>query len=165
MHVWYLKGWRVLKSGIRVHNTEAADNMWLTCCALHNMLLDIDGLSVGWQNSAPSHQELQSGQFQDDKIPDAIQRLLSTEQEVIRTYDQSSCGYNPASTVPFSSKEDNGQSSSTIQSQRIIAEGEGVAVNELVPFSQFWAMLIENFNVLFHEQKITWPKQLAGAAP
>ena len=32
-----LKGrWRVLKSGIRVHNTEAADNIWLTCCALHN---------------------------------------------------------------------------------------------------------------------------------
>jgi hypothetical protein len=29
---------RVLKSGIRVHNTEAADNIWLTCCALHNLL-------------------------------------------------------------------------------------------------------------------------------
>ena len=34
--------WRVLKTGIQVNNTEAADNMWLTCCALHNMLLDID---------------------------------------------------------------------------------------------------------------------------
>jgi hypothetical protein len=57
--------------------------------------------------------------------------------------------------VPFSSKEDNRQSySSTIQSQRIIAEGEGVAVNEL-PLSQFRAMLIENFNVLFPEQKMT----------
>jgi hypothetical protein len=127
------------------------------------MLLDVDGLSVGWQNGVPSHWELQSGQFQDDEIPDAIRRLLSTEQ-VIRTYDQSSCGCNPASTVPFSSKEDNGQSSPTIQSQRIIAEGEGVAVNEL-SLSQFRAMLIENFDVLFHEQKITWPKRLAGAAP
>jgi hypothetical protein len=37
-------------------------------------------------------------------------------------------------------------------------------VNEL-PLSQFRAMLIENFNVLFPEQKMTWPKRLAGAAP
>jgi hypothetical protein len=160
-----LKGrWRVLKSGIRVHNTESADNMWLTCCAMHNMLLDVDGLSVGWQNGVPSHWELQSGQFQDDDIPDAIRRLLSTEQ-VIRTYDRSSCGrrHNPASTAPFRNEEvDNGQRS--ILNQRIIAEGEAVAVNEL-PLSQFRAMLIDNFNVLFHEQKIAWPKRLTGSMP
>lgn len=41
-----LKGrWRILKTGIRLHNTEVSDNIWLTCCALHNMLLDVDGLS------------------------------------------------------------------------------------------------------------------------
>ena len=39
-----LKGrWRILKTGIRVHNTKVCDNIWLTCCALHNMLLDVDG--------------------------------------------------------------------------------------------------------------------------
>lgn len=37
--------WRILKTGIRLHNTEVADNVWLTCCALHNMLLDVDGLA------------------------------------------------------------------------------------------------------------------------
>jgi hypothetical protein len=43
-----LKGrWIVLKTGIRMHITEVADNIWLTCCALHNMLLDVDGLSTG----------------------------------------------------------------------------------------------------------------------
>jgi hypothetical protein len=26
--------WRILKTGIRLHNTEAADNVWLTCCAV-----------------------------------------------------------------------------------------------------------------------------------
>ena len=30
---------RILKVGIRVHGIEATDNIWLTCCALHNMLL------------------------------------------------------------------------------------------------------------------------------
>jgi hypothetical protein len=45
-----LKGrWRILKTGIRLHNTAAADKIWLTCCALHNMLLDVDGLNEGWE--------------------------------------------------------------------------------------------------------------------
>jgi hypothetical protein len=158
-----LKGrWRVLKSGIRVHNTEAADNMWLTCCAMHIMLLDVDGLSVGWQNGVPSHWELQSGQFQENEIPDAIRRLVSPD--AIRTYDRSSCGYNSAgagrSTEAAVSDDGNGHHST----HRIIAEGEAVAVNEL-PLSLFRAMLVEHFNVLFHEHKIVWPKRLAGTTP
>ena len=35
-----LKGrWRILKSGIRLHGVDVADNIWMTCCALHNLLL------------------------------------------------------------------------------------------------------------------------------
>jgi hypothetical protein len=46
-----LKGrWRILKTGIRVHSLEAADNIWFTCCALHNYLLHEDGLNVRWKN-------------------------------------------------------------------------------------------------------------------
>jgi DDE superfamily endonuclease len=40
-----LKGrWRILKTGIRLDGPEAADKCWLTCCALHNFLLEEDGL-------------------------------------------------------------------------------------------------------------------------
>jgi DDE superfamily endonuclease len=35
-----LKGrFRILKTGIRLDGPEAADNVWLTCCASHNLLL------------------------------------------------------------------------------------------------------------------------------
>ena len=37
--------WRILKTGFCCHNTEVGDNVWMTCCALHNHLLDVDGLS------------------------------------------------------------------------------------------------------------------------
>ncbi len=41
-----LKGrWRILKTGVRLHNTKVCDSIWLTCCALHYTLLDVDGLS------------------------------------------------------------------------------------------------------------------------
>ena len=40
-----LKGrFRVLKTGIRLEGPGAADRVWLTCCALHNFLLEEDGL-------------------------------------------------------------------------------------------------------------------------
>jgi hypothetical protein len=41
-----LKGrWRILKSGVRISGVDSVDYIWFTCCALHNWLLDIDGLS------------------------------------------------------------------------------------------------------------------------
>ena len=44
-----LKGrFRCLQTGIRVHGVEAADRIWFTCCALHNLLLDADGISAEW---------------------------------------------------------------------------------------------------------------------
>ena len=50
----FIGRWRILKSGIRVHGIEAADNIWFTCCALHNMLLNIDGLNKKWKKGIPS---------------------------------------------------------------------------------------------------------------
>jgi len=34
--------WRILKTGIRLHGVEVANKISKTCCALHNMLLEID---------------------------------------------------------------------------------------------------------------------------
>ena len=68
-----LKGrWRILKTGIRVHNTEASDNIWMTCCALHNFLLDVDGLSHKWEDGFPSINEADDGEIQDEDIPAAM---------------------------------------------------------------------------------------------
>ena len=46
-----LKGrWRVLKAGVRLHGTKTVDSVWKTCCALHNWLLEVDGLDNTWHN-------------------------------------------------------------------------------------------------------------------
>jgi len=37
-----------LKSGIRLEGVDAVDKVWLTCYALHNWLLEIDGLNAKW---------------------------------------------------------------------------------------------------------------------
>ncbi len=46
-----LKGRRqILKAGVRIHGVDGVDEVWFTCCALHNWLLDIDGLNGEWEN-------------------------------------------------------------------------------------------------------------------
>ena len=58
-----LKGrFRILKTGIRLHSFITMDNIWFTCCALHNMLLEIDGLHTRWINGVPSDYEGTLGQ-------------------------------------------------------------------------------------------------------
>ncbi len=41
-------GWRILKSGVRLHGVDAVDSVWFACCALHNWLLEVDGLTEEW---------------------------------------------------------------------------------------------------------------------
>ena len=38
----------VLKRGITLHGIELTNKIWLTCCVLHNFLLDEDGLDDNW---------------------------------------------------------------------------------------------------------------------
>ena len=67
-----LKGrWRILKSGIRLHGVDVADNIWKTYYALHNMMLHVDGYTEEWDDVL--------GQFDVEdmqNMPFAIQRLF-----------------------------------------------------------------------------------------
>ncbi|KAI2492793.1 Plant transposon protein [Fragilaria crotonensis] len=131
---WDLEGrWRILKSGIRVHNTEVGDNIWLTCCALHNMLLDVDGLSKAWKMVFVP---LGDGIWRVSRRRDsfAVRRLVDptgTEDFRLRHYDGSRFGYRrPPIVVSDNEEEDDdgnesdgncsrhSQSQSQSQSQR-----------------------------------------------
>ena len=44
-----MKGrWRILKTGVRLHKVQSVDMIWATCCALHNMLFEVDGFDEPW---------------------------------------------------------------------------------------------------------------------
>ena len=91
-----MKGrWRILKTGIRVEGVDTADKIWLTCCALHNWLLDTDGLDEEWTDGMPTSVwtgEMGRHDFEgiEDHIPNAISRL-STNLEPCN-YDMSRMG-------------------------------------------------------------------------
>lgn len=71
-----MKGrFRILKCGIRLHGVEAVDDLWATCCALHNMLLEVDGLSDEWEKGVPSDWEGALGNHEAEDIPLIFRRV------------------------------------------------------------------------------------------
>ena len=69
---------RVLKLPIRMCDFQEIDDMFFTCCILHNMCLDFDGGDDGWYLG-----DLQRGSFQDG--PDAL--FSDDENHQFYTYD------------------------------------------------------------------------------
>ena len=139
------------------------------------MLLDVDGLSKAWKNGVRSHWELESGEFGDDDIPFAIRRLIDpngTDEFRLRHYDGTQIGYQERRPVVVVSdgEEDDGDdrrnrtNRNRNRNQSLARIESGAAVNEL-NFFQFRSLLIENFNIRFHEDNVAWPKRLAHATP
>ena len=76
-----IKGrFRILKSPICLFNINSVDMIWKTCCALHNWLLEIDGLDkevTDGIDAPTSEWEGELGQFVADwEVPLPVQRLL-----------------------------------------------------------------------------------------
>lgn len=42
--------WRFLRNGIVLQKQEFIDNVFFTCCILHNLILEFDGLDSRWEN-------------------------------------------------------------------------------------------------------------------
>ena len=64
-----LKGrFTILKTGVKLHGFEFTDQIWLTCCALHNMLLFADGLDEGWENGKVTYWEKEALEYCDSNV-------------------------------------------------------------------------------------------------
>ena len=97
-------------------------------------------------------------------------RLTGTEDFRLRQYDGSrGFGYIRPSVVRDGEEDDsdnkqevgnwNGISHQPAGFKRIKS---GTAMNELNMY-QFRSLLVENFNIRFHENDIQWPRRLGGA--
>ena len=47
----------IIRYGTHFQSITRCDQLWLTCCAIHNILLDIDRLDDNWENRTPSNWE------------------------------------------------------------------------------------------------------------
>ena len=87
-----------MKSGVRISGVDSVDHyVWLTCCALHNWLLDIDGLSEKWVGGVRQYVSDWEGELGGivfdgihKDIPNALARLSNNLDA--RNYDLSGLG-------------------------------------------------------------------------
>jgi hypothetical protein len=132
-----LKGrWRILKAGVRIHGVDCVDDVWLTCCALHNWLLDIDGLSGEWNNGVP---------VSDWEGPIRGMDLEGIDAGVANIIARLSKNLNPRN---YEEGVDEGVETSTTTELKISSLS--------LPF--FRSKLVAHFSILFERNQIVWPK-------
>jgi hypothetical protein len=134
------KRWTILSKGVQARKLECADQVWKTCCALHNMLLEIDGFDEMWQGSIPNtaHGE--------GNTCFALQRLNSPDLESFTVFRPTE-GLLPSSgpVVELPTLVNN------LSAPRIVRN---------MGQDEFRQKLVEHFDILFWQNKIVWPKRV-----
>ena len=82
-----------LKTGTRVHDHIDTNHIWLTCCALHNMILEVDRIDEDWEAGVDSDWEGELGQHNPEdvlaKIPESICNRMILEGQSVCSADYS----------------------------------------------------------------------------
>ena len=164
-----LKGrWRILKTGIRMQG-ESADMIWLTCCALHNMLLESDGLDDAWSSDWTADSELNSSHEEDrEAMPISMRRLYDREM-LSRNYDATEIAAQMAAVASQQEREEAGGEARPLWAQPSRPDemdtDTGAASARVVrdlSCDYFRSCLVEHFDILFHHggsvgRHIKWP--------
>ena len=88
-----LKGrFRCLKLPIYHHDNAVIDNMFFTCCILHNMLLTEDGYDRRWENGV--NWAGQVGNHEEDEMPAIFRKHYIRSRNATTTTDFSLIGIN-----------------------------------------------------------------------
>jgi Plant transposon protein len=140
-----LKGrWRYLKTGIRLFSVKAIDDIWCTCCALHNMLLEIDGQNDDWGSveMVDINEEFDQDEYND--IPFALRRLRRRRQLMEMEF------------------EEVGESTERVVGGVAVASGDDTEEDVIyrvrdVEFESFRRMLVAHFQICNHENEVHWP--------
>jgi hypothetical protein len=164
-----LKGrWRILKTGIRLSGVDSADKIFLTCCALHNWLLETDGFTNNWNNGIPasdpsvpsSDWDGPLGEHDPDDfavIPRAIMNLHNPV--AMRSYDLS--GMGPGADTVLAADTNNSNVSEDIPLDEAhnnnSTSNSGATLVRSLSLAEFRRRLIIHFAIAYRRREIRWP--------
>jgi hypothetical protein len=158
-----LKGrWRILKAGIRVHGVEKADAIWHTCCALHNWLLEFDGLEgpVGgvqascWEGEDGELGEYTVERFAGQQAINAIQAINNTPQA--RRFDLSGMGAGD-DVDPIEAPAVGRNNYDALHARLQANRTNSPRVVKDLPLDYFRDHLIEHFDIKWRRNEVDWP--------
>jgi DDE superfamily endonuclease len=155
-----LKGrWRVLKTGIRVEGARAADRIWLTCCALHNLLLESDGLNQEWEgelgNNDPQEiRQLPAAPLAISRLNDNRLRSFGSHQHMEESVREETVRRRLAGLADEQILSDDEEETEIEQDE------DGCIFVRTLPYDEFRNRLIDHFTILFNRNKVKWPRSI-----
>ena len=123
----------LLRYGLRFQSIKRCDQTWLTCCALHNLLLDHDGLDTNWERT-------QLNEHNDTSF--AMERLG-----------------NPSLNINTSNNVNDVPQYANFSSLCKDYTRNGYRVVRKMPLELFKQCLINHFDIRFKRNDIKWPKR------
>lgn len=136
------KRWTILDKGIEASIIENADKVWLTCCALHNMLLEIDGYDELWEG------EISSDPLLNENAPFSVRRLHDDDEANVRLHSDN-LG-RESNNGEIIDSDHAGPGRRTKEVQEVWKMGQ----------EQFRQRLVEHFDILFESYEIKWPTRV-----
>ena len=136
-----------------MHGLLKCNRIWLTCVALHNMLLEVDGLAEKWDDGVQS--DFQRDEQDDSDLPFSIRRLESPTGT--KVYDFSGMGQGN-DCISCSDNETGTKEDCETEENVTINDDGSINVSDL-SLKLFREKLVIHFNILFLQNKIQWPKR------
>ena len=138
--------WRILKFPIQVHGTKAVDKIWMTCCALHNWLLEINGCNDEWT----SHFNMNNNNMDDNEgtVPFAVQQLNANYS-----------GMGPGTDLPEVPELDLNEKALCNTTGMDVIDVEGINIVRNLSLDTFCGSLIQHFDIRYKRKELVWPKQ------
>ena len=131
----------VLRYGLCIQSIKRCDQLFLTCCALHNRLLFIDGLDKNWSSGEKSNWEKEYIQHQRKPTSFAIRRLYFNKNA-----ERSCVRMEPETPVKHKCYK-----KYSVSGKRVVRK---------MPLHLFQERLIEHFDIRFKQKSIVWPTRI-----
>ena len=127
----------ILRYGVRMEKIKNVDEIWLTCCALHNKLIFIDGLDKDWDIFKEVNNNVNQSNNETNTVPFSISRL---------NRNLNSFNSDCMNTIHESVFKEY-----TINGNRVVNK---------MPLDLFRQCLINHFDIRFKMNSIKWPKHI-----
>lgn len=164
-----LKGrWRILKTGIRLHSICAVDSIWKTCCALHNFLLNEDGLDTLWEEGVLCDYDGEYGCHDAEDLHRTVHysaNPLALNNFGDRHFDLSGMGFT--SRFPGVPSADITASNLPPVAPQNLFRGEDEDIIDIrsLRYEHFRNILITHFDVKWRARKVKWPSRNGAGRP